>query len=59
VSTIISKSEPIKVTLREREIDIEAESDVGKAREGVEVDYQGEELTLNFNVRLWSTWWPT
>jgi DNA polymerase-3 subunit beta len=52
VSTIISKSEPVKVTLRENELVIEAESDVGKARESIEVEYQGDELTLNFNVRF-------
>jgi len=52
VSTIISKSEPVKVTLRENELVIEAESDVGKARENIEAEYQGEELTLNFNVRF-------
>jgi DNA polymerase-3 subunit beta len=52
VSTIISKSEPVRVMLRENEIGLEAESDIGKARENIEVEYQGEELTLNFNVRF-------
>lgn len=52
VSTIISKSEPVRVTLRQEEILIEAESDVGKAREGIGAAYQGEELGLNFNIRF-------
>ncbi len=52
VSTIISKAEPVKITLHEKEIGIEAESEVGRAREAVDVAYQGEEMTMNFNIRF-------
>lgn len=52
VSTIISKSEPIKVTLRKDQIMIEAESEVGRARENIEAAYQGDELSMNFNIRF-------
>ena len=52
VSTIISKSEPIKVTLQDQAIIIETESEVGRARETVEADYKGEELKMNFNIRF-------
>ena len=52
VSTIISKSEPIKVSLRKDELIIEAESEVGRAKENIEVEYQGDELTMNFNIRF-------
>ncbi len=52
VSTIISKSEPVKITLRQGEIGIEAESEVGRAKESIEAAYQGDELSMNFNVRF-------
>ncbi|MGA3173093.1 MAG: DNA polymerase III subunit beta [Syntrophorhabdales bacterium] len=52
VSTIISKSEPIKVTFAENSMEIETESEIGRAKEVLEVDYQGEKLTMNFNVRF-------
>ena len=52
VSTIISKSEPIKVTLRQDQIVVEAESEVGRARENIEATYQGDELSMNFNIRF-------
>jgi DNA polymerase-3 subunit beta len=52
VSTIISKSEPIKVTFVEGTMEIETESDIGRAKEIIEVGYAGERLTMNFNVRF-------
>ena len=52
VSTIISKSEPIKVTFVEGTMEIETESDIGRAKEIIEVNYAGERLTMNFNVRF-------
>jgi len=52
VSTIISKSEPIKVTLRKDQMVIEAESEVGRAKENIEAAYQGEEMSMNFNIRF-------
>jgi DNA polymerase-3 subunit beta len=52
VATIISKSEPIKITLSDSEMAIEAESEIGRAREVLEIDYKGENLTMNFNVRF-------
>lgn len=52
VSTIISKSEPIKVTFAEGTMEIETESDIGRAKEVIEVDYKGERLTMNFNIKF-------
>lgn len=52
VSTIISKSEPIKVTLDEGSMEIETESEVGRAREALEVNYSGEKLMMNFNIKF-------
>jgi DNA polymerase-3 subunit beta len=52
VSTIISRSEPIKVTFAEGMMEIETESDIGRAKEVVEANYQGEKLTMNFNVKI-------
>lgn len=52
VSTIISKAEPVKITLRQGAIGIEAESEVGRAKESVDATYDGDELSMNFNVRF-------
>jgi DNA polymerase-3 subunit beta len=52
VSTIISKSEPIKVTFAEGAMEIETESEIGRAKEILEVDYKGERLTMNFNIKF-------
>jgi DNA polymerase-3 subunit beta len=52
VSTIISKSEPIKVTLGESFMEIETESEVGRAKEVLAVDYTGEKLIMNFNIKF-------
>jgi DNA polymerase III subunit beta len=52
VSTIINKSEPIKVTYGDQAMEIETESEVGRAKEVVEVAYEGERLSMNFNIRF-------
>jgi len=52
VATIISKSEPIKVTLSEGSMEIETESEIGHAKEILDVDYNGEKLSMNFNIRF-------
>jgi DNA polymerase-3 subunit beta len=52
VSTIISKAEPIKVNFSEGAIEIETESEIGRAKEVLEVDYSGESLTMNFNIKF-------
>lgn len=52
VSTIISKSEPIKVTYDDKAMEIETESEIGRAKEIVEVAYEGEILSMNFNIRF-------
>lgn len=52
VSAIIGKSEPIKMSFYDNVIDIEAESDIGRAKELIEVEYNGEKITMNFNVRF-------
>jgi len=33
-------------------MEIEAESDIGRAKEVMLVDYGGEEISMNFNVRF-------
>jgi DNA polymerase-3 subunit beta len=52
VSTIISKSEPIKVTFGQGMMEIETESEIGRAKESLEVEYSGENLTMNFNIKF-------
>jgi DNA polymerase III subunit beta len=52
VSTIVSKSEPIKVTFAEGIMEVETESEIGRAKEVLNVDYKGEQLTMNFNIRF-------
>jgi DNA polymerase III subunit beta len=52
VSSIIGRSEPIKMTLAEKSMTIEAESDIGRAKEVIDIQYTGEETNMNFNVRF-------
>ncbi len=52
VSTIISRSEPIKVTFADGTMEIETESDIGRAKEIIEARYEGEKLTMNFNIKF-------
>jgi DNA polymerase III subunit beta len=52
VSTIVSRSEPIKVTLADNAMEVETESDIGRAKETVEAQYSGERLTMNFNIKF-------
>jgi len=40
------------VTFIEGAMEIETESDIGRAKEIIEVDYGGERLAMNFNVRF-------
>jgi len=52
VSSIIGRSEPVKLTFSGNNIIMEAESDIGKAREIVEAKYNGDETIMNFNVKF-------
>ncbi len=52
VSSIIGRSEPVKVSFAGESMIIEAESDIGKAKEIIDIKYEGEEATMNFNVRF-------
>lgn len=52
VSSIIGRSEPIKMTLSEGKLEIEAESDIGRAKEVMDIEYAGENIMMNFNVRF-------
>jgi DNA polymerase III subunit beta len=52
VSSIIGRSEPIKMTFIEKNMIIEAESDIGRAKEVIDIQYAGEETSMNFNVRF-------
>lgn len=52
VSAILGKLEPIKITLYKNVIDIEAESDIGRSKELIDIEYNGEDISLNFNVRF-------
>lgn len=52
VSTIIGRNEPIKITLGDNKMELEAISDIGHAREIIDVDYDGEPTNLNFNVKF-------
>jgi DNA polymerase III subunit beta len=52
VSSIIGRSEPIKMILSNGKLEMEAESDIGRAKEIIDIDYNGENITMNFNVRF-------
>lgn len=52
VSSITGRSEPIKITLSEMNMEIDAESDIGRAKEIIEVEYEGEQTSMSFNVRF-------
>jgi DNA polymerase-3 subunit beta len=52
VSTIIGRTEPVKVDFVEGKMEIEAVSDIGHAQEIIDVDYGGEAISMNFNVRF-------
>jgi DNA polymerase-3 subunit beta len=52
VSSIIGRSEPIKMSLSKGKLEMEAESDIGRAKEVLDIDYNGETTTMNFNVRF-------
>ena len=52
VSAIIGRSEPVKITLSDNMMNIEAEAEIGRAKEQIEVDYTGEKIDMNFNVRF-------
>lgn len=52
VSSIIGRAEPVKITISDKTMLIEAESDIGKAREVIDIEYTGEEISMNFNVRF-------
>lgn len=52
VSSIIGRSEPVRISLSDKTMLIEAESDIGKAREMIDIEYTGEEVSMNFNVKF-------
>jgi DNA polymerase III subunit beta len=52
VSSIIGRSEPIKMNLTKGKLEMEAESDIGRAKEILDINYNGETVTMNFNVRF-------
>ena len=51
-SSIIGRSEPVKVSLGDKNMIIEAESDIGRAKETIDIKYTGEETNMNFNIRF-------
>ena len=52
VSAIMGRSEPVKITMSSGRMEIEAESDIGHAKETIEIGYEGETMSMNFNVRF-------
>ncbi len=52
VSAIIGRSEPVKISFLKNKMEIEAESDVGRAKEVIDINYEGEETNMNFNVKF-------
>jgi DNA polymerase III subunit beta len=52
VSTIIGRNEPVKMILAEGQMELEAVSDIGHAKEILAVEYTGENISLNFNVKF-------
>ncbi len=51
-SSIIGRSEPIRVMFSGKNMEIEAESDIGRAKEIIEIEYGGEQTSMSFNVRF-------
>jgi DNA polymerase-3 subunit beta len=52
VSSIIGRSEPIKMSLTKGKLEMEAEAEIGRAKEIIDIDYNGEDTIMNFNVRF-------
>lgn len=52
VSSIIGRSEPIKISLTRGKLEMDAESDIGRAKEVIDITYDGEDTSMNFNVRF-------
>jgi DNA polymerase-3 subunit beta len=52
VSSIIGRSEPVKILFSQNNMEIEAESDIGRAKEVLEIEYDGETTSMSFNVRF-------
>jgi len=40
------------MSLTKGKLEMEAESDIGRAKEVIDVNYNGENTTMNFNVRF-------
>ncbi len=52
VSAILGRSEPVKVVFGKDRIEINSESDLGTAREILDARNEGEEVSMNFNVKF-------
>ncbi len=52
VSTIIGRQEPVKLTFDSGRLEIDAVSDIGRAKEVLSIDYDGSQAVMNFNVRF-------
>lgn len=52
VSSIMGRSEPVRITLKDSNMEIDADSDIGHAKEIIDIDYKGENISMNFNVRF-------
>ena len=52
VSAIMGRSEPVKISLSQGRMEIEAESDIGHAKESLDITYEGETMSMNFNVKF-------
>jgi DNA polymerase III subunit beta len=52
VSAIMGRSEPVKISLSQGRMEIEAESDIGHAKEVLDIAYEGETMSMNFNVKF-------
>ncbi len=52
VSAIMGRSEPVKINLAPGTMEIESESDIGHAKETIEIGYEGEVMSMNFNVKF-------
>ena len=52
VASVIGRTEPVKVSFEKKGMLIEAESDIGRAKEIIDIEYTGEEINMNFNVRF-------
>ncbi len=50
ISAIVDKYELVNVSMYNNIMELKAESDIGNAKELIELDYKGQDISMNFNI---------